>query len=180
MDALTLFGLVSVSVMLPAYALEARAPWFVLLFAGACASSSAYGFLAGTWPFGVVEAVWTGVAIRRWRARGAEQERASSRPIACDMTALSAAERSRYDVLRRFVLDGVEEVRSTAIGLHLRLSHGGAIAEVAEWMSLEHRCCPFLALQLALKGDGTTWIDIGGSGAIKTFLEDEFSTFVRK
>src|SRR5262249_2876959 len=145
----------------------------------ACAASSAYGFLVGAWPFGVVEAVWTGVAIRRWRARTAEQEYQSTRPIACDMTALSASERSRYDILRRFVLEGVEEVRSTAIGFQLRLRHGGAIAEGAEWMSLEHRCCPFLTLQLALKGDGTTWIDVGGSGAIKTFLEDEFSAFVR-
>jgi len=175
-DALTLFGVVSVSVMLLAYALETRARWFVLLFAGACAASAAYGFLAGAWPFGVVEAVWTGVAIRRWRARVPQQEHESTRPIACDMTALSAAERNRYDVLRRFVLEGVEEVRNTAIGFQLRLHHG-SLAEVAEWMSLEHRCCPFLTLQLALKGDGTAWIDIGGSGAIKTFLEAEFSAF---
>src|SRR5262245_739932 len=66
---LTLFGVASVSLMLIAYALEDRAPMFVLLFAGACAASSSYGFLAGAWPFGVVEAVWTAVAIRRWRLR---------------------------------------------------------------------------------------------------------------
>ena len=66
MDALTLFGLVAVSLMLIFYALEARSPWFVLAFAGACALGSAYGFLQGARPFGVVEAIWALVALRRW------------------------------------------------------------------------------------------------------------------
>ena len=69
MDALTLFGAVSVTAMLLAYALETRSPWFVLLFAGACLASSAYGFLQGAWPFGVVELIWSGVAVARWRRR---------------------------------------------------------------------------------------------------------------
>ena len=29
--------------------------------------SGAYGFLAGTWPFGVVELVWAFVAVSRYR-----------------------------------------------------------------------------------------------------------------
>jgi hypothetical protein len=46
-------------------------------------------------------------------------------------------------------------------------------------MALEHRCCPFLMLQLGPRDDGTTWIDIGGSAAIKAFLEDELKAFAR-
>jgi hypothetical protein len=69
LDALTLFGLVAVIAMLVCYALEARSPWFVLAFAGACALGSVYGFLQGAWPFGLVEAVWALVALRRWRRR---------------------------------------------------------------------------------------------------------------
>ena len=69
MDALTPFGLVAVSAMLIFYALEDRSSWFVLAFAGACALASSYGFLQGAWPFGVVEAIWAGVAIHRWRKR---------------------------------------------------------------------------------------------------------------
>jgi hypothetical protein len=68
MDALTLFGLFAVSAMLVCYSLESRSHWFVLLFAGACALGSAYGFLQGAWPFGLVEAVWSVVALARWRA----------------------------------------------------------------------------------------------------------------
>jgi len=66
MDALSLFGLVAVSVMMMCYALEARSRWSVLGFAGACALGSVYGFLQGAWPFGVVEAVWAGVALRHF------------------------------------------------------------------------------------------------------------------
>jgi hypothetical protein len=62
---LTSAGLIAVSTMLIAYALEDRSRTFVLVFAAACAASSAYGFLAGTWPFGVVEAVWTAVLVVR-------------------------------------------------------------------------------------------------------------------
>lgn len=68
LDPLTLFGLGAVSAMLLFYALEDRSPWFILAFAGACALASLYGFLQGAWPFGVVEAIWTLVALRRfWR-----------------------------------------------------------------------------------------------------------------
>jgi hypothetical protein len=69
MDGLTLFGLFAVSAMLVTYALEDRSPWFVLAFAVACALASAYGFLQGAWPFGVVEGVWTVVALRRFMLR---------------------------------------------------------------------------------------------------------------
>lgn len=66
MSPLTAFGLVAVTLMLVCYALEKRSRWFVLAFAGSCALGSAYGFLQGAWPFGVVEAVWALVAVRRW------------------------------------------------------------------------------------------------------------------
>jgi hypothetical protein len=41
----------------------------VIAFAAACALGSIYGFLQGAWPFGLVEAVWAVVALRRWIAR---------------------------------------------------------------------------------------------------------------
>jgi hypothetical protein len=65
-DGLTAFGLFAVTAMLVTYALEARSRWFILAFAGACVLGSVYGFLQGAWPFGVIEAIWAGVALRRW------------------------------------------------------------------------------------------------------------------
>lgn len=71
MNALDGFGLVAVTGMLVAYALEPKSAWFTLAFAGACALGSLYGFLQGAWPFGLVEAVWAVVALRRWTVRRA-------------------------------------------------------------------------------------------------------------
>jgi hypothetical protein len=65
-DALTWFGLFAVTAMLVCYAFEQRAHWWILGFALACWLGSAYGFLQGAWPFGIVEAIWGGVALRRW------------------------------------------------------------------------------------------------------------------
>ncbi len=52
--------------MLVCYAFENRSRWFILAFAAACMLGSLYGFLQGAWPFGLVEAVWSLVALRRW------------------------------------------------------------------------------------------------------------------
>jgi hypothetical protein len=68
-DRLSLFGLFAVTAMLVCYACEDRSRAFVLAFAVACALASAYGFLQGAWPFGIVEAAWSVVALRRWRRR---------------------------------------------------------------------------------------------------------------
>lgn len=66
MDALTWFGLFAVTVMVISYAVEDRSPWYILVFAIACALGSIYGFLQGAWPFGIAEAIWAGVALRRF------------------------------------------------------------------------------------------------------------------
>jgi hypothetical protein len=66
MQPRTVFGLFAVTAMLVTYALEKRSLWFVLAFAVSCLLGSAYGFLQGAWPFGIVEAIWSCVALRRW------------------------------------------------------------------------------------------------------------------
>jgi hypothetical protein len=68
MDALTLFGLFAVTAMLVFYALEKRSHWYVLAFAASCLLGSTYGFLQGAWPFGLVESIWSVIALRRWWA----------------------------------------------------------------------------------------------------------------
>jgi hypothetical protein len=64
---ITVYGVCAVSFMMVMYALEGRHRRYLLAFAGGCLLSSAYGFLAGAWPFGVVEVIWAGVALRRYR-----------------------------------------------------------------------------------------------------------------
>ena len=72
-DALTLFGVAAVSVMVACYALESRSHWFTLGMAACCVAASVYGFLAGTWPFGVLEGLWACIALYKWKGRTADQ-----------------------------------------------------------------------------------------------------------
>jgi hypothetical protein len=179
MTPLTLFGVLAVTAMLVFYAAEERAAVFVLLFAGACAASSIYGFLQGAWPFGLVEAVWTSVAIRRWRARLQFENPPEFRPIACDMTALAPDERHRYDTLRSRISASVKEATSTNTSFRLRMDDSVSLPDIAEWVSLEHRCCPFLNIAVALQPDETRWVELGGSVPIKEFLRGEFSALIQ-
>lgn len=65
---LTVFGVCALTFMMLMWALERRGHVFVLAFAVGCGLASAYGFLSGAWPFGVVEAIWGLIALRRWVA----------------------------------------------------------------------------------------------------------------
>jgi hypothetical protein len=64
---ITVYGVAALTFMMTMYALEGRGRRFVLAFALGCGLSSGYGFLSGAWPFGVVEAVWAVIAVRRYR-----------------------------------------------------------------------------------------------------------------
>ena len=70
--------------MLLSYAFEDRSPWWVLGFSVSCVLGSIYGFLQGAWPFGLVEGVWSVVALRRWmglrRRPGPAPRRKAARP----------------------------------------------------------------------------------------------------
>ncbi len=64
---LTAYGVVVLSFMMIMYALERRHRRFVFAFAIGCALSSSYGFISGAWPFGIIEAIWCVIALRRYR-----------------------------------------------------------------------------------------------------------------
>lgn len=67
----TAFGVVALTFMMTMYALEHRGHRYVAGFAVGCALSSGYGFISGTWPFGVIEGIWCTIALRRFRSGAA-------------------------------------------------------------------------------------------------------------
>jgi hypothetical protein len=76
----TIYGVCAVSFMMAMYALERRGRGFVLAFALGCVLSSIYGFLAGAWPFGVVELIWSGIAVQRYRSARVTARPAGEQP----------------------------------------------------------------------------------------------------
>ena len=95
MDGLTLFGLMAVTLMLVCYALERRSHWFVLAFTASCVLASIYGFLQGAWPFGLVEGVWSGIALHRWLI---ERRPRTDSPLPGDDSEISVSEPSAVDI----------------------------------------------------------------------------------
>ena len=69
MSIVTAFGLFAITFMLVCYLFDERGAGWILAFAFGCLLSSAYGFLQGAWPFGIVELIWAAAAARRWRRR---------------------------------------------------------------------------------------------------------------
>lgn len=95
--------------------------------------------------------------------------------LACNLKALGAAERPRYDALMKRVRAAVRELRELRTGYALSLDEKAiSLVEVAEWMAMERKCCPFLRLRLSTSGNDVDWhLDLTGPAGVKALLEAE-------
>ena len=66
LSLLNIYGIVVLLAMLYFYLREVRGSFYTLLFALSCVASSVYGFLAGTWPFGIIEFIWFVFSFRKY------------------------------------------------------------------------------------------------------------------
>jgi hypothetical protein len=112
MDLLTIYGFLSVSLMLLFYTLEGSSAWFVLAFAASCVMASVYGFLQGAWPFGMVEAVWSLVAIHRWSKIRSGRTMQLKKPITLSINLTEAASKPHAAFYFR-LLFAVNDLSST-------------------------------------------------------------------
>lgn len=98
-------------------------------------------------------------------------------PLACDMSALDAAQRSRHLLLTSELAGQAQEVREVSEGYAIRFpSDPKIVLHLAEFMSLESLCCPFLTLSLELEPrPGPAWLQLTGPEGAKALIRDEFS-----
>ena len=95
-------------------------------------------------------------------------------PFACRANALDKAQRQRQQAL-------LDTVRRIALGKRdlpegLALSFPGDAAvflQLAEWISLERRCCPFLDFALEWKQDDGVTVRLTGQPGVKEFIAAE-------
>ena len=104
------------------------------------------------------------------------QSQKSTPILACNMKAISSSERPRYDVLTKKIKAAVKRQRELSEGYAWELAGASAaMPEVAEWMAMERRCCPFLTLQLEATGNGPDFVvKLLGPDGVKAFLMSEF------
>ncbi len=96
-------------------------------------------------------------------------------PIACCLDALSKEERQREGALLEEHLAAVKETKELPDGYAYRFeADDGIFRRLAELVTLEHRCCPFLTFRLEWAGEGDPWLHVTGQGA-KEFVASTFT-----
>ena len=106
----------------------------------------------------------------------AGDQKGNSSVFACNLKAIGAAVRPRYNDLTSRLRTAIRDRTELPDGFKFRLN-GSTISlpEIAEWMTMERLCCPFLTLQLAVSGNQTDWwLKLTGSEGVKPLLQAEF------
>jgi hypothetical protein len=99
----------------------------------------------------------------------------SGQPMACNLKAISPAERPRYNELVKRLRASVSERIELAEGFKYKLnSKVIALPEVAEWITMERLCCPFLTFQLDVTSKGDHHLTLRGPSGAKAIIQEEF------
>lgn len=137
---------------------------------------------------GVVFVAAVAVALAGFGApTGRNQKRVGSTPrggnqvtqpsgFYCNTKALNKIERERYNQLTdKFRQAGIE-TKELSDGYAFRLnSEAVSVAELAEWISAERKCCPFFSFEIELQRDnGPLWLKLRGADGVKAFIRAEF------
>jgi hypothetical protein len=104
-------------------------------------------------------------------------EPASQSPIACDMSVLSLEERERHLTTSRELFSSLQAFQELSDGYEFRLSTDpNTIVKVAEFISLEKLCCPFLNFAMEVEAEGgPVWLRLTGREGVKDFIREEIS-----
>ena len=94
----------------------------------------------------------------------------------CNTKALSAEERVRHEALTKKLLAKRQETVETEKGYEFQYSPAEvSVAEVAEWVVAESKCCPFFDFHIDLENEGTlVCLRLTGTGGVKQFIRAEF------
>src|SRR5215203_1451960 len=103
-------------------------------------------------------------------------------PIACNWSALTAAQRERQRSLYRRLRADVEEVLELEDGYAFKHSTDKAmLLAVAEFVANERLCCPFFEFGITVeRSGGPVWLRLTGAGEAKRILEAEMGVGARR
>ncbi len=127
-------------------------------------------------------------AILPWLLLAAATASSSSVPLVCRLDALTASERERHrllaETLQRAIVGTSELPDGYEVSVDLArvpgTSRSRPLVQVAQWVDLESRCCPFLDFEISLPGKGRiARLRLTGGQGIKAFLAAEFPPFTR-
>jgi hypothetical protein len=95
-------------------------------------------------------------------------------PLACHAKALDRAGRERQQALLALVRSSVKETLELPDGFALRLPADARLfRDIAEWVSLERKCCGFVDYTIEWKRDDSVWVKLTGAPGTKEALAAE-------
>jgi len=95
----------------------------------------------------------------------------------CNIKALTSEERAHHKQLTEKLMATRKEIVETAKGYEFQFSPKSvSLAELANWVSAESKCCPFFDFHIDLEGEGSLLcLRLTGEEGIKAFIRGEFS-----
>ena len=98
-------------------------------------------------------------------------------PIACDMTVIPPEQRSAHLATSRDFFSHIEEFRELSNGYEFRFASESSLrVKLAEFVSLEKLCCPFLSFTIEVDAEGgPVWLRFTGRDGVKTFIREEIN-----
>jgi len=95
----------------------------------------------------------------------------------CNSKALTAAERARHKPLTEKLMAARREIVETDKGYEIQYSPADvSVAELAEWVAAESKCCPFFDFHIDVEREGKLLcLRLTGEKGIKAFIRAEFA-----
>ena len=121
-------------------------------------------------------AAWVWHRTNRVNAAAREQATGESSGFYCNLRALGTKERARHMLLTLELERAKVETIELGNGFAFRFQDGSvSIADLAEWISAERKCCPFFDFEIELQADnGPLWLKLRGKEGAKEFMRSEF------
>jgi len=128
--------------------------------------------LAGTFAF----VAWMWHRSNRVNAAVRDQTTDEAPSFYCNLKALSTKERARHMLLTLEIERARAETIELGNGFAFRFQDGSvSLADLAEWVSAERKCCPFFDFEIDLQADnGPLWLKLRGKDGVKAFMSSEF------
>jgi hypothetical protein len=98
-------------------------------------------------------------------------------PIACNLNALTPAERAHHAVLGEKLRTAAMARQELPDGVSFRLNPAAmTLVELADWVDAERRCCPFLDFRIVLEREaGGFHLVLTGRPGVREFLLEDFA-----
>jgi hypothetical protein len=93
-------------------------------------------------------------------------------PIACNLKALSSQQRKQLEQTGEHVISAITASRDLNDGYEFRIDSAKAsLIDVAQWLELWRRCCPFYEFQIDFHAaDASLWLSVKGRPGVKEYI----------